>query len=410
MERRVLENYKGEGGLFFFIFDLIAIASSYIAGVFSFTKQKLHFLLVGVNLLAVVLYVKFHPVHELLYISGILQHIFCIFQLICFTKLGQKEESLMNEEGYPYFNNVISHLQKFKEYVPQNNLNVKNDNMSLIDTDNLSIDLDTTEMNSFSDGNFKSMNDVDNLEETNYIPKRSTDIKKRYMDEISDLNLNTDQIKSVQTKKTEMIEISYDTFESEKRNENDETEKKDYSEKYNTKVKSYEFPKHICDPELLKENNNKMKSLKIKKKILFIGDILMIITTVYLIIASIVNVIMVSPLYILVSLNIVAAISASLISETCLDNIHFIRKMMAVYFSAGVFFSIVGFEYTFPIAFFLCAIQMFILEFLSKEDNYLKQQEGYPYFNEAALGHQRSTGEYSPEREIDFLPKKMDSI
>lgn len=399
------------GFMFFFFFDLAAVVCTYISGAIMFNKKKLHFLIMGLNLIAAVIYALFQPVEKFLFITSIAQHLFCFVQMICFTKLGEKEVFLKNEEGYPYFTEQSAKIKKYKEYVPYYNIRSGSNQMDDVNPLNNDIHPDHSDITDHQDNSMSFMQDINNIsEEYNQIPRRSDNVKDFYMDGISQVDKEKIEIKSVKKENYQMMDVDYNSVVNDLEKNKDESEKKEYNQLFNTQMRSYSPLEETFDFQLMEENKQKMSTLNIWKKILFTADIFMIFLSIFIFVFNLSKLIFGGLMYVLVLFNIVIAISASVVTETCIENIHFCRKMLLIYFTIGIILTCFCFKYSIPFSCYLCTFQMLLLEIMSKKNDYLKQQEGYPYFNKAALNHLRYTNEYSPENKIDFSPKKMDEI
>ncbi len=404
--------YVVGGFMFFFLFNLFAIAASFFIGSATFRNRKLQICLSVINLAAAILYLLIKPVSGLMYISCTAQHVFCIIQLLCFMNMGKIQEGLMGEEGYPYFTEQAAISSEYKDYVPDNHRRPVAGEMETLNTLDHIVEMNNDKKTDNTDIVFNSMKGINTINDRyNHQPVRSDRTTEYSMGEIS--NSGNMDVKKISEQKSDyqMPGIDYNSIAcSEKEESEEKINKKEYSERFNVFRKPVNNPENLCDPDVMRSNKSKMNSLQRKKKIIFTADILMIFGTIFMFAFNISKIIFVSPFYLLVLVNLVVVASASIVSQTSLDDINLCRKVMIVYFMIGLILSVLCFKYTVPIACFLCAIQMIILENLASQNNYLKSQEGYPYFNEAALRHLRYTEEYTPTRDIDFSPKKMDEI
>lgn len=330
----------------------------FLAGTGKFDKYKLLYVLMAVNILAGAAFIVFHPVSEMLFRLGVLQHFYLALETYIYIRIGGQKEALSWELGYPYFTELAEYEMKEKDYEPEH-----------------------IPENAVSSGH-ADMEQIQKNEVTPDLPAASYSEAVAGMDEIS------------------LNEIPANTYFGSLRKEEYNTFREQYDAAPEDRYKEIEF-----DRELLNANKKRKNRFDAFQRAVFIVD-------VFLLIMSITNFgnVFENPFEIFKAFPVIAVIIASVITVTCLENRNLIKYAAWCALAAGLQIAVITLDISYIAVFAALALQMWVCSKLSEEQEYLKSQFGYPYFLENQLKRQYVRNEYIPEHRINFEGKGMDEI
>ncbi len=164
------------------------------------------------------------------------------------------------------------------------------------------------------------------------------------------------------------------------------------------------------DRELLAENFKRMKKLKSGQRAVFTADCILFLIGLSSAVPSLINIIR-APIGIFNIFPVIGVVVASFVTVAYLDNREVLKRFMIVFAAAGLLLGLLLFDLGYTGYFGFYALQMFLAMKFADEDDYLRTQLGYPYFQENMIPKQYSKFEYRPERELNFETSgNMDEI
>lgn len=337
----------------------------FLSGTYAWDKKELHYVLIGFNIAASVIYIVWNPDSGLLLRIGVVQHFYLAVQMYMFRRLGKEREDLSYEFGYPYFTELASYQMKENEYVPEQihkndqcfeNLEIQS--ISIHEKENLSDCLTKDDV---------SMESIPVMEEIG-----SSDISEKFENYLSG-------------------------------------SEKSYSIEYNRESKINKEPEMDIDIGALEINKRRIKRFKFVQYIIFYTDILFLWVNASNALGEFMNILR-DPLVILKVFTVLGVITASIITVTCLENKHIIKYALISFLAVGLTLTLLCFDSYYLEWFSVFAFQMFLGLKQADEQEYLKAQYGYPYFQRSMIKKQYAKNEYVPEHTLNFESRKMDDI
>lgn len=334
----------------------------FAAGMKKYDSPNTLMVLTVLNFVLSAAYVVVHPVSDLLFRMGIVQHVYLAVESYMYFKLGEQKTELSYELGYPYFTELAAYEMEEKEYVPEyipeNAVSVGNADMETLREAEKTDDL-------YNHLNFSAEGaDMDDLDTENLTFEFHSDAVK------SDNNY----FSSAYEKEPEI---------------------------------GYHGPEY--DKELFAENKIRMKKYKRNQSIIFAADLVL----GYICFTDALNAffdMFKNPMEVLRFFPVFALIIASLLTVTSLDNKNNLKCGMYAFLCCGAVFSLLLLNPAYLLFFMALAGQMYVSAGLADELEYLKAQFGYPYFTEAANRKIYNKKEYTAEHKINFKNNGMDEL
>lgn len=338
----------------------------FLSGTYAWDKKELHYVLIGLNIAASAIYIVWNPASGLLLRIGVVQHFYLAAQMYMFRRLGKEREDLSYEFGYPYFTELASYQMKEKEYIPEQ---IQKNNQCLENLEIQSIHVIHENENLFdcSTKDAVSMESVPEMEDIG-----SADISEKFENYLSG-------------------------------------NEKSCSIEYNREYKINKEPEMDIDIEVLAINKRRINRFKIVQHIIFYTDILFLWVNSSNALGEFMNIIR-DPLVILKVFTVLGVITASIITVTCLENKHIIKYALISFIVVGLTLTLLSFDPYYLEWFSVFAVQMFLGLKQADEQEYLKAQYGYPYFQRNMIKKQYAKNEYVPEHTLNFESRKMDDI
>ena len=338
----------------------------FLSGTYAWDKKELHYVLIGLNIAASAIYIVWNPASGLLLRIGVVQHFYLAAQMYMFRRLGKEREDLSYEFGYPYFTELASYQMKEKEYIPEQ---IQKNNQCLENLEIQSIHVIHENENLF-DCSTKDAVSMESVPEMGNIG--SADISEKFENYLSG-------------------------------------NEKSCSIEYNREYKINQEPEMDIDIEVLAINKRRINRFKIVQHIIFYTDILFLWVNSSNALGEFMNIIR-DPLVILKVFTVLGVITASIITVTCLENKHIIKYALISFIVVGLTLTLLSFDPYYLEWFSVFAVQMFLGLKQADEQEYLKAQYGYPYFQRNMIKKQYAKNEYVPEHTLNFESRKMDDI